>query len=167
MVTVSCRWYGNCFCERCLEVFWQQRETSLVADGTGRATGAQVCPLQMKRLGAKTFAEFLAPALWRGGFRSWIKTWKLARCAQKHSPCSVEATSLTSVCCWLLVFCCLYKHWNNVRLTRWPTCNSVVTFTPIVWRGEDVTKDVFGPEELFYSPKNLILRTSLLTVKAK
>lgn len=39
MLALRYRWYGNCFCERCLEVFWQQRKMSLATDSTGPATG--------------------------------------------------------------------------------------------------------------------------------
>lgn len=71
MLAGSYRWYGNCFCERCFKVFWQQRETSLSADGTGPATGTEVCSLQTKK--ACNADQATALTLWFRGFSLELK----------------------------------------------------------------------------------------------
>lgn len=103
----SYRWYGNCLCERCLEVFWQQRETSLYADSPGPATGTKVCSLQMH----KGFVVSTRTKLWLWHCDSEVsvkikkkKKKDVSEIQSARGSCDAFSFGLTN--CIL----CLYKH---------------------------------------------------------
>lgn len=123
MMAWGYRWYGNCFCERSLEEFWQQKELLLCTHGEGPAIGNKIC-LQPCN---KHLFQVMNLKLWFKGFSPELIMGKKA---------------LGSVWFYLFIFC-FYSQWNFSKLSAKKlnqTCLKV-SFPP-VWTQSNSPKFV-------------------------